>query len=77
MEINAKEARTRFSALLDEVEQGNEITIVRRGKKVARLVPAEGSGKTLPTLNDFRASIHLKGQTLSEAVIREREEVRY
>ena len=77
MEINAKEARTRFSALLDEVEQGNEITIVRRGKKVARLVPAEGSGKTLPALNNFRASIRSKGQTLSEAVIRGREEARY
>ena len=77
MEVNAKEARTRFSALLDEVEQGNEITIVRRGKKVARLVPTEGSGKTLTELNDFRASIRLKGQTLREAVIQGREEGRY
>jgi prevent-host-death family protein len=77
MEINAKEARSRLSALLDKVEQGSEITIVRRGKKVARLVPAEGTGKMLPGLRDFRATIRLKGEKLSEVVIRGREEVRY
>jgi prevent-host-death family protein len=77
MEISVKEARSRLSALLDEVEQGNEITIVRRGKKVARLVPAEGSAKTLPRLSDFRSSIRVKDGTLSEAVIRGREADRH
>lgn len=35
------EAKNRLTALLDEVEEGGEILITRRGKPVARLVPAE------------------------------------
>ena len=77
MEINVKEARSRLSALLDEVEQGSEITIVRRGKRIARLMPAEGTGKMLPGLRGFRATIRLRGETLSGVAIRGREAVRY
>ena len=38
-EIGAFEAKTRLSELLEEVRNGKEITITRRGKPVARLVP--------------------------------------
>ena len=34
------EARNSLSALLDRVEKGEEITITRHGRPVARLVPA-------------------------------------
>ncbi len=40
-EIGAFEAKNRLGSLLDLVEQGDEVTITRRGKAVARLVPAE------------------------------------
>jgi prevent-host-death family protein len=40
-EIGAFEAKNRLGALLDRVEHGEEITITRRGRAVARLVPAE------------------------------------
>ena len=42
-EIGAFEAKNRLGALLDRVEHGEEIVITRRGKPVAKLVPA-GSG---------------------------------
>jgi prevent-host-death family protein len=35
------EAKTQLSALVDEVEKGQEIVITRHGKPVARLVRAE------------------------------------
>jgi prevent-host-death family protein len=38
--IGAFEAKTHFAQLLQRVERGEEITITRRGKVVARLVPA-------------------------------------
>ena len=38
-EIGAFEAKNKLSALLDEVEQGREIVITRRGRPVAKLVP--------------------------------------
>jgi prevent-host-death family protein len=38
--VGAVKARNRLGQLLDSVEQGQEFTITRRGKEVARLVPA-------------------------------------
>ena len=42
-EIGAFEAKNNFAKLLDWVEAGDEVVITRRGKVVARLVPATGS----------------------------------
>jgi prevent-host-death family protein len=39
--VGVFEAKNRLTALLDEVEGGAEVVITRRGKPVARLVPAE------------------------------------
>jgi prevent-host-death family protein len=43
IEVGAFEAKNKLSALLDRVEQGEEITITRHGRPVARLVPANGA----------------------------------
>ncbi len=40
-EVGAFEAKNKLGTLLDWVEQGEEVLITRRGKAVARLVPAE------------------------------------
>jgi prevent-host-death family protein len=40
-EIGAFEAKNKFGQLLDWVERGEEITITRHGKEVARLVRAK------------------------------------
>ena len=37
--VGAYEAKTHFSALLEKVESGEEITITKHGTPVARLVP--------------------------------------
>ena len=39
-EVGAFEAKNKFGQLLDLVEKGEEVTITRHGKQVARLVPA-------------------------------------
>ncbi len=39
--VGAFEAKTNLSALLDAVAQGETITITKRGRPVARLVPPE------------------------------------
>ena len=41
-EIGVFEAKNKLSGLLDRVERGEEITITRHGRAVARLVPATG-----------------------------------
>jgi prevent-host-death family protein len=40
IEVGAFEAKNKLSALLDRVEQGEEIIITRHGRPVARLVPS-------------------------------------
>ena len=77
MEINVKDARSKLSSLLDQVEDGGEVIIRRRGKEVARLVPPQGQDNLLPSLKDFRASIRISGESLRDVVIRGREEERY
>jgi len=61
IEINAKEARSKLSMLLKHVEEGDEVIILRRGKRVARLLPSQGEGRRLPTLKDFGLPSELKG----------------
>lgn len=39
MEVNISEAKSKLSGLLIRVQSGEEITIARDGKPVARLVP--------------------------------------
>jgi len=43
-EIGAFEAKNKLASLLDQVEHGAEIVITRRGRPVARLVPAATGG---------------------------------
>ena len=76
MEVNVKEARSQLSALLDKVEQGEEVIVKRRGKKVAKLIRPEVN-HPLPSLKDFRESIEIAGKSMSQTVIEARDEERY
>jgi prevent-host-death family protein len=46
--VNVHEAKTTLSALLSEVERGEEVTIARNGTPVARLVRVSGSHRREP-----------------------------
>lgn len=45
MEVNVHEAKTHLSKLLRRVRAGEEITIARAGKPIAKLVPIEPAPK--------------------------------
>lgn len=62
-EIGAFEAKNKLSALLDRVEQGEEIVITRHGKPVARLVP-NGSSIESSAANAAFDRIRLRAQSL-------------
>ncbi len=42
--LNVHEAKTHLSALIDAVQRGEEIVILRHGKPAAKLVPAAERG---------------------------------
>ena len=46
--VNVHEAKTHLSRLLKQVEAGEEVTIARNGKPVARLVSSKKRGKRKP-----------------------------
>ena len=77
VEVNVKEARSRFSSLLDKVERGEEVIITRHGKRVARLASPEKENRKFPCLKEFRDKINIKGKALSQTVIDSRKEERY
>lgn len=66
--IGAFEAKTHFSALLERVEHGEEITITRHGKAIARLLPVENNTQDKKllaaiALKKIRNSIKVKNKT--------------
>jgi prevent-host-death family protein len=75
--VSVAEARKKLKALLDEVSSGHEVSVVRRGREVARLVPPKRRGRRLPALGAFRATVRVKGEPLSRVVVRARREARY
>jgi prevent-host-death family protein len=75
--VSVAEARQNFKALLDDVSSGHEVSVVRRGQEVARLVPPRRRRQRLPPLGVFRASIRVAGEPMSQAVVRSRRESRY
>ena len=77
LEINVKEARSNLSNILDRVEKGEEIIITRRGKLVARISNIVNIPTPLKSLKQFRNKIRIKGKSLSQTVINQREEERY
>jgi prevent-host-death family protein len=71
--IGAYEAKTHLSRLLDEVAEGETITITKHGKPVAQLVPPDEQTRPSPdeaiaALREFRKHTHA---TLGGISIRE------
>jgi prevent-host-death family protein len=71
-EVAIYEAKTRLSELLVEVEQGEQVTITRRGQPIARLVSAVAAkrgapsqrqqvGATIASLREQRKGVVLEG----------------
>ena len=75
--VSVAEARKRLKGLLDEVSSGHQVSVVRRGREVARLVPPKRRGRRLPALGAFRASIRVTGEPVSRIVVRARRDGRY
>jgi len=69
-QVGVYEAKTQLPRLLDEVEQGETITITRHGRPIARVVPVRGRQRSvkeaIAALEEFR-----QGHTLGDITIKE------
>ncbi len=74
MEVGTFDAKNRFSELLDKVEHGEDVVITRRGKAVARLVPAaagrdrQKAQEAAARLLERRKGIDLGGLSIKELI---------
>ncbi|HZP88800.1 MAG TPA: type II toxin-antitoxin system prevent-host-death family antitoxin [Burkholderiales bacterium] len=50
-QVNVHEAKTHLSRLIDEVEAGEEVTIAKANRPVARLLPLRGRRRRLGLLD--------------------------
>ncbi len=69
-----REARQNLSQLIDEVKLGNEVLITERGVPVARLVPAQRTGKPLPDHSEYRRRMPVLDPPVSQTIIEQRED---
>jgi prevent-host-death family protein len=72
--VSLFDAKNRLSALLDGVETGQEVTITRRGKPVARLVrvtsEADKARAAVEKLRALRQSIAARGHIFTSEEIK-------
>ena len=79
--VSLSEFRANASAMLDRVEQGETVRILRHGKPVAELVPVQPAApEKLPS---WKRPIHpleyqrADGKSLAQLIMDERESARY
>lgn len=77
IEVTLTEARRRLSELLDRVEAGDEVIIVRRGHPPMELVRHRYARGPLPDITQAVNSIDVRGETVLETLLKERAESRY
>jgi prevent-host-death family protein len=71
-EVGAFEAKNKLGALLDLAEHGEEVIITRRGRAVARLVPARpGSDRGKARAAAERIIVRSQGVTLGGLSLKE------
>jgi len=75
--VSVREARKGLRRLLDQVQAGDEVVVLRRGVEVGRLVRPERKTPPLPDLSRLRASVKLRGRALSQDIRQARRSSRY
>ena len=73
--MSVREARRNFSALLDQVKQGEEIVLTEHGRPVAKLVPPDQTrGAIVPDFAAFRRGMPVFDPSLSSTVTEDRDD---
>ena len=78
--VGIYEAKTRFSALIELVEQGEEVRITRHGKEVVRMLPVrrkpvitdEQIARELEQIQALQQTVRAQAATDSVAILRQK-----
>ena len=77
--VPAEEMQSQFDEWIRRVEEGERLVLTRGGQEIARVHAATEPTTTasLPSLEEWRASIDIGGEKMSKTIQRQREEERY
>jgi prevent-host-death family protein len=71
--VNFTEFRKKASSFITEVEHGETIILVRRGKPIAEVVPFTDRHTRTPSWKEPGIHLQISGADLSSAIVEERE----
>jgi len=71
--ISFTDFRKKASGLIAEVEHGETLILLRRGKPVAEIIPFSNKDLRTPTWKRPGIRLKLKGSDLSSAILEDRE----
>lgn len=74
--ITFTDFRNNASGLITEVEHGETLILIRRGKPVAEIIPYSDQIREKPSWKKPGIHLQLQGENLSTALAEEREEYR-
>ena len=75
--VSVRKVREDLRRLLDEVQAGDQVVVLRQGVEVGRFALPERKAPPLPDLSRFRDSIKVRGPALSQSVREARQSSRY
>ncbi|MEE4359546.1 MAG: type II toxin-antitoxin system Phd/YefM family antitoxin [Desulfococcaceae bacterium] len=64
--------RKKAAGFIDEVELGETLVLLRRGKPIAEIIPFSGRDKEMPSWKQTIRPLQMKGSDLSSAILEER-----
>lgn len=75
--LSVKEVREQLSEILRDAEAGDSIIVTRYGTPIAQITPVQKDRPRFPDLSAFRASIKVRGKSLTDTLREMRDEERY
>jgi prevent-host-death family protein len=73
--ITFTDFRKKASGFITEVEHGETLVLLRRGKPVAEIVPFSDRDHSIPAWKQPAVRLRTRGSDLSSAILEERETV--
>lgn len=70
--VNFTDFRKKASGFITEVEEGEELVLIRHGKPVAEIRPYRGQKSDMQSWKQPFTPIEMKGHELSSAILDER-----
>jgi prevent-host-death family protein len=71
--IQVTDFRKNTSSFIDEVEHGETLILMRRGKPVAEIIPFSRRSQRSPAWKQLSARLQIEGSDLSSAILEDRE----